>query len=187
MIKIKSEYKWSIAILSVIGLGVLIFKKIKKGMEYGTKKVWDSASEKRINTLHPKVRSKAREFINRAEDAGIKLRVTSGYRTYKEQNDLYAKGRTAPGGIVTRAKGGESSHNFGTAIDVVRIENGVAIWNSGWEEIGKIGKSVGFEWGGEWVSFVDKPHFQMNFGNSLAQLRAKHDKGQVTDGYVNLP
>jgi hypothetical protein len=187
MIKIKSEYKWSIAILSVIGLGVLIFKKIKKSMEYGTRKVWDSSSEKIINTLHPKVRDKAREFLNRAEDAGIKIRVTSGYRTYKEQDALYAKGRTTSGAIVTKAKAGQSSHNFGTAMDVVRIENGKAVWNSGWEEIGKIGKSVGFDWGGEWVSFVDKPHFQMNFGNTISQLRAKYDKGQITDGYVNLP
>jgi hypothetical protein len=101
MIKIKSEYKWSIAILSVIGLGVLIFKKIKS-MQYAKRKVWDSASEKLINNLHPEVRDKAREFINRAEDAGIKLRVTSGYRTYKEQDALYAKGRTTSGAIVTK-------------------------------------------------------------------------------------
>ena len=25
---------------------------------------------------------------------------------------------------------------------------------------GAIGKSMGFEWGGDWKSFVDKPHFQ---------------------------
>lgn len=185
MIKIKSEYKWSIAILSVIGLGVLIFKKIKS-MQYAKRKVWDKASEERINKLHPEVRDKAREFINRAEDEGIKLRVTSGYRTYKEQDELYAKGRTTSGGIVTRAKAGESSHNFGTAIDVVRIENGKAIWNYGWEEIGKIGKSVGFEWGGDWKSFIDKPHFQMNFGNTLSELRKKYESGKIIDGYVKL-
>jgi peptidoglycan L-alanyl-D-glutamate endopeptidase CwlK len=45
--------------------------------------------------------------------------VIQGYRTHAEQDALYAQGRTTPGPIVTRAKGGQSPHNWGLAIDVV--------------------------------------------------------------------
>lgn len=182
----KTEYKWLIGILSTLGLGAVIFNKRKSIMEYSKEKVWDLLSESRIYTLHPKVRDKAREFINKAEKQGIKLRITSAQRTYAEQDALYAQGRTKGGSIVTNAKAGESSHNFGTAIDVVPIVNGNADWNTDWNKIATIGKSVGFVWGGDWTSFKDKPHFEMNFGNTLAQLRSKYNSGQLSDGYVKL-
>ena len=108
--------------------------------------------ERNIEKLHPKVRNKATEFINRVEkELGIKLRVTSTLRTFAEQDKLYAQGRTTKGGIVTNAKGGESNHNFGTALDVVPIVNGQADWKTTadtWNKIAKVGKSLGFEWGG---------------------------------------
>jgi peptidoglycan L-alanyl-D-glutamate endopeptidase CwlK len=181
----QKKYKWLILIGGIGGV-ILIFIKRKSIMEYTQGKVWDVLSETRINTLHPKVRDKAREFINKAEKQNIKLRVSSAYRNYAEQNELYAQGRTKAGSIVTNAKGGQSSHNFGTAIDVVPIVNGKADWNTDWNKIAVIGKSVGFSWGGDWTSFKDKPHFEMNFGNTLAQLRAKYDSGKLTDGYVQL-
>jgi len=180
----KKEYKWLILILSALGL--VIFTKRKSIMEYSKEKVWDLLSEAKIYTLHPQVRGKAREFINKAEKQGIKLRITSALRTYAEQNDLYAQGRTKGGSIVTNAKAGESSHNFGTGIDVVPIVNGRADWNTDWNKIATIGKSVGFAWGGDWKKFKDKPHFEMNFGNTLAQLRTKYNNGQISDGYVQL-
>jgi peptidoglycan L-alanyl-D-glutamate endopeptidase CwlK len=73
---------------AIIGVTLYINrKKVEKlgsdVMEYAQNKVWDLVSEGKINTLHPKVRDKARELINRVEkELGIKLRVTSGFRTY---------------------------------------------------------------------------------------------------------
>ena len=46
---------------------------------------------------------------------GIHVFVRFAARTYAEQNELYAQGRTKPGPIVTKAKGGYSNHNFATA------------------------------------------------------------------------
>ncbi len=147
-------------------------------------KVWDLVSANRINTLHPAIRDKARAFLNKAEKAGIKLRITSAYRTYDEQDKLYAQGRTIPNtNVVTNAKAGYSNHNFGFAFDVVPMENGKANFNTPkWNKIGAIGKALGFEWGGDWKSIIDKPHFQMTFGNSLAQLRNLHDKNKTDNG-----
>lgn len=185
----KTGTKWFIGILSAIGIGTVLStnkKSINAKMEEIKEKIWDNASEAKILTLHPLVRNKAREFINAAEKKRIKLRVTSAYRSHEEQNDLYAQGRTEPGLKVTNAKGGQSSHNFATAIDVVQIVNGVAKWDADWNAIAVIGKAVGFSWGGDWKSFKDKPHFEMNFGNSLAQLQNKYNSGQKTNGYINL-
>lgn len=52
----------------------------------------------------------------------------SGFRTFYNQDQLYAQGRTLPGSIVTNAKGGESAHNYGCATDWIWIENGSIIW-----------------------------------------------------------
>ena len=41
-----------------------------------------------------------------------------GFRTFVEQDQLYAKGRQGnPGEIITNARGGESAHNYGCASD----------------------------------------------------------------------
>ena len=72
---------------------------------------------------------------------------------------------------ITFAKGGESYHNYGLAIDVVEISGGKAVWNTNWGDIAKIGISHGFSWGGNWTTRPDKPHFQMDFGLSIKQLQ----------------
>ena len=88
-----------------------------------------------------------------------------------EQTELYAKGRTTPGQIVTNAKAGESYHNYGLALDVVEIDDGIAVWDTDWSGISEIGKRNGFEWGGDWTT-PDKPHFQMTSGLSIADLKS---------------
>lgn len=182
----QTKYKFILGgMASFFVIAYLLSKRNKDG---GTSSapVSDSLSEAKIKTLHPKVRDKAREFLNKAEKQGIKLRIVSAYRTYAEQDALYAKGRTKAGSIVTKAKAGQSSHNFGTAIDVAPLENGKLNWKGDWKKIASIGKSVGFEWGGDWKSFKDQPHFQMNFGNSLAELRSRYESGKKENGYVIL-
>lgn len=180
--------------ISVVTLGVIAYSNRKKIVELNSEvmdfvenKVWDAISETKILTLHPKIRDKAREFLVKAEKAGYKLRITSGLRTYAEQNALYAKGRTTSGSIVTNAKGGQSNHNFGTAFDVVPIVNGKADWNSkDWNKIGELGKSIGFAWGGDFKNLVDKPHFEMQFGLTLAELRKRFDTNDTINNYVRI-
>lgn len=122
----------------------------------------------------------ATDFIKEANACsdGTLIRVAQGFRTYAEQDALYAQGRTAPGNIVTKAKGGFSNQNFGLAFDIVRITNGKLDYNLDWKSLSTLGKSKGFEWGGYW-KFKDMPHFENMFGNSLKELRAlpKDKKG----------
>ena len=66
----------------------------------------DSRSETNIATLNKKVQPLARKLIEEATAQGIYVKIISGHRTYEEQNELYAQGRTKPGKVVTKAKGG---------------------------------------------------------------------------------
>jgi RHS repeat-associated protein len=140
---------------------------------------WDPTTNDKIAQLHSTVQWVANSFINQVEsELGIKLRVAQGVRTFSEQNGLYAKGRTTSGSIVTNAKGGQSYHNYGLAIDVVEISSGKAIWDTNWSAISEIGIHYGFEWGGNFNSISDKPHFQMTFGYSTSDLLKIYNSGQ---------
>lgn len=131
-------------------------------------------NSRKLEDLHPYVASLARKMIAAAKKEGIEVLVTSTYRDEESQNALYAQGRTKPGRIVTNAKAGQSWHNFRLAFDVVPLVNGKAMWNDlrTFKRLGTIGKSVGLEWAGDWVSFKEYPHFQWTGGLTLAQLRA---------------
>ena len=151
-------------------------------------KTWDKHSDNRLANTHPRAKAKFIELIVKAEqELGKKLRVTSGLRTIAEQNELYAQGRTKTGKIVTNAKGGSSYHNFGLAIDVVEIQGAEALWkNPDWKKIGSFGKKLGLEWGGDWISIKDNPHFQMSFGKSTKELLALYNAGKRDGEYVFL-
>lgn len=145
----------------------------------------EDESLNKIAKLHPSIIERVCLFLSEAMKQGFNLRVTSGLRTYAEQDALYNQGRTVPGSIVTNAKAGYSYHNFGLAFDVAFIENDGSIsWNGDWNKIGEIGKSFGFEWGGDFKSIIDKPHFQDMFGYTTAQLREKINSLQTINGYV---
>jgi len=131
------------------------------------------STDKKIASLHPSIQNQMKSFLLMAKYRfDVDLRVTDGFRSVEEQDKLYAKGRTAPGSIVTKAKGGQSNHNFGLAVDVVPMENGKLNWETkNWDLIGRIGESRGLEWGGRW-KFLDRPHFQNLQGKTLKQLQA---------------
>lgn len=149
------------------------YTKHETWQAYGDISTGDKNTDKKLATLHPDIQNQMKSFILKAKlRFDIDLRVTDGFRSVAEQDKLYAKGRTAPGSIVTKARGGYSNHNFGLAVDVVPFENGKLNWDTkNYPLIGRIGISRGLEWGGNW-KFVDKPHFQNLFGKSLKELRA---------------
>jgi len=126
-----------------------------------------------LDDLAPPAKQRAEAFIAAASAKGIDLLVTSTYRDNESQDALYAQGRTTPGNIVTRAKAGQSWHNWRCALDVVPLVNGKAIWDDQalWKQVGEIGKSCGLEWAGDWVTFKEFPHFQYTGGLTLAQLQ----------------
>src|SRR5947207_494804 len=65
----------------------------------GDSKTAHPRSEGNIATLHPRVKPFARALIEKAAGQGIVIKVISAMRTYAEQDDLFAQGRTKPGKI----------------------------------------------------------------------------------------
>jgi len=139
----------------------------------------DERSARNIATLHPELQPLATKLIELALAQEINAKVISGLRSYSEQNDLYAQGRTKPGKIVTNAKGGQSWHNFGTAFDIgIFSADGKTYHGESkhYKTCGEIGESLGLEWGGRW-KFVDEPHFQLKLGLSITQLHNRKMSG----------
>ena len=138
---------------------------IENGLYLSGYETRDPASNARIWKLDPlgvdpSIKQDVVTAINLSEALGdAPLRVAQGYRTVEEQDALYAQGRTTPGPIVTHAKGGESRHNKGTAVDVFRI-SGKNLHAPSSTTVGTF-KRFGFSWGGDWPSpKTDRPHFQ---------------------------
>jgi peptidoglycan LD-endopeptidase CwlK len=132
-------------------------------------------TSRRIDTLHPLVAARAKKFLLDCCSAGIDVIVTATLRTNADQNALYDQGRTKPGKIVTRVSGGNSYHNWGLAFDIVPLRDGKPVWGTSskedkalWTTVGNIGVKCGLEWGGNWVSFKDYPHFQYTCGHDIS-------------------
>lgn len=145
---------------------------------------------KRIDTslLYPRYLELINELVNRCAARGAYYVATSGTRTEKEQEALYAQGRTKPGKIVTNAKPLYSAHNFGCSIDFAPH---VGKWEGklnpdysakNYKILGEEARKLGLDWGGDWTSIKDTPHVQLNLkkhGITWAKLRQVYAKGQL--------
>ena len=127
-----------------------------------------------IKELHPYLQAKALQLLEEAKRQGLKAKVIDTYRSPARQDHLYAQGRTRSGSIVTYATGKDLSsyHNWRLAFDCIQDIPGKEFDAAFLAKLGKIGQSLGLEWGGGWSGFTDAPHFQYTFGLSIAQLKA---------------
>lgn len=143
---------------------------------------FDTRTEGVIATLLPKAQVAARQFMQLASNAPFQVKLLSGTRTYAEQNVLFAK---RP--VVTKARGGQSNHNFGIAWDVGIFVDGNYYEGKNKKEtqayvdLSKIimptlGKII--EWGGNWKSIVDMPHYGLLTNKSISNVRALFEAGK---------
>lgn len=151
----------------------------------------DKISIDRIAFAHPRVRNELYRILEEADMAltgPYKLRYTWTLRTMAQQNDLYAQGRTRPGRVVTWARGGDSWHNYGLAVDICLVHESGRMVSfdtkadfdkdnvSDWMECVRIFKAKGWEWGGDWPDKKqDMPHFQKTFGLTIGQAKTRID------------
>jgi peptidoglycan L-alanyl-D-glutamate endopeptidase CwlK len=127
-----------------------------------------------LNDLHPKMQTMALKFLEKCHAQDLEVLIYCTYRSNAEQDELYKIGRTVNGRKVTNAKGGQSRHNFtvngkpaSLAFDGVPLRNGKPVWNNKsdedyalWQKYGRIAKSVGLEWAGDWRRMREFPHCQ---------------------------
>ncbi|RXH56961.1 M15 family metallopeptidase [Granulicella sibirica] len=112
-----------------------------------------------IDDLKPPVADLARKLIQEAARNGIKIKVLETCRSLQAQQAFYDQHSTAS------SKPG--MHSYGLAFDVVRLgpDNNL-IFSGSYEDIGRIGASLGLVWGGDWgvpgahPRYADPNHFQ---------------------------
>ena len=113
--------------------------------------------------LHPELQEICTAFVAECRKQGLIVGISQTWRTKAEQDELYAQGRTKAGSIVTNCRYPYSPHNWGVAFDIYRNDGKGAYNDSdGWfRKCGQVGKKMGLFWGGDFRSFVDKPHFEL--------------------------
>lgn len=141
----------------------------------------DDRSEQNLTTLLPVCQTAVRKWMQEkvlpwAKVSNLSVKIIQGTRTWAEQDALYAQGRTTPGQRVTNARGGSSLHNYCIALDL-GLFSGKSYLTSDtkYKELYKAcGAPQGFEWGGNWKSIVDTPHYQYaKFGSTSSAIKAK--------------
>jgi peptidoglycan L-alanyl-D-glutamate endopeptidase CwlK len=147
----------------------------------------DLITLQRIRKAHPRIRKFLEEQykdVNKKLPEGVRLRFSHVYRTPEEQEALF---KQVP--KVTNARAWQSVHNYGLAFDIVILidkdKNGTfetAVWSGfNFDFVVKYFKAKGWEWGGDWKSFKDRPHFQMTFGNTTKNLKSLIDTGKYIE------
>lgn len=133
-----------------------------------------------LDKLYPPFLRRLLELLADCRRAGADYYAVSGFRSYAEQTALYEQGRTRPGLRVTNARAGESAHNFGLAVDLVR--DGVLDrrglqpdWSpESYVPLGERAPKFGLLWGGEFLT-PDYPHVQWPGYATASQLAPLRD------------
>lgn len=167
-------------LLFLLSIGAML--AIEHGDGLGRYVPFLSKSAPPVTELHPIVKEKTNQLVEAASRLGITIVITDGFRSHEEQDNLYRQGRMSKGPIVTQVRGGGSYHNYGLAVDfALRTKKGTVVWDMeldsnrngepDWLEVVAAAKKLGFSWGGDWESFKDYPHLQMDFGYSISELQ----------------
>ena len=126
---------------------------------------------------YPAILEFEKVFIRRMAKLGVPFHASEVYRTPDRQNDLHALGHS-------KAKAGQSPHQFGLAADLIHSVKGWALDERQWKLVGHVGKEaarscgllepergprkgrVYIEWGGDW-DFYDPAHWQVKGWKAL--------------------
>lgn len=173
----------------------------------------DLITIERCTLLHPAINCLVPQAIDKAEiglATNMAIRVVQGTRTFAQQDGLFALGRTVVnpvgksarkpmGNIVTKAKAGQSIHNYGMAVDfaliIDRDRNGTyeeLTWSmiidldhdmiADWIEVERVFESLGFIWGGRWRTFPDYPHLELTFDHDWRWFLERYKAGNFIPG-----
>lgn len=153
----------------------------------------DPRTLKNIATLDEKARPAFVKFSRLAEATaaamGCEYKMISAHRSWEEQQALYDQGRTKPGRKVTNARPGYSWHNFGIAGDYGVFRGRDYLDGSDPTLARRVhiacaahAEECGLEWGGNWKSFQDIPHYHLaGLGSSP---KSEHRKLYKKEGSV---
>ena len=134
-------------------------------------------ASRKIEDLLPVVQVKIKSWLSACKERGIDVLVYCTYRDGKEQDALYAIGRTVKGKIVTNAKAGQSYHQYKVAWDCVPMMGNKPLWSGAestrqYKVMAEEANKFGIEWSGNWKgSLKETAHFQYTGGLKLSDLQ----------------
>jgi hypothetical protein len=146
-------------------------------------------SDRDLLKLYPPFREKVEAILTELAHysathmPGYRWMVTEGHRSVKRQQWLYAQGRTRRGSIVTQRDGVKtrSNHQSSLSVDFAasqRKPNGNWVVDYGieqrhWNYLGHLARKHGLVWGGDWKTFVDRPHVEWPESDQAAYANAR--------------
>jgi peptidoglycan L-alanyl-D-glutamate endopeptidase CwlK len=131
----------------------------------------NTASIAKLKGVHPDLVRVVLRCAEDWKDAGTGFIVTCGLRTLAEQKVLVAKGAS---------KTLRSRHLTGHAVDLAATIGGKARWD--WPLYDRLAKAmkaaakaekVTVEWGGDWKTFKDGPHYQLPWASYPGTTKGK--------------
>lgn len=124
--------------------------------------ILNSSSEAKLKKVHPDLVRVIKRAAKIAKDIGFI--VTCGVRTLEEQKELLKKGATR----TLNSRHIPGADGYSKAVDLAVTIDGKIKWD--WPLYSKLAgivkdaaklEKVTIEWGGDWKSFKDGPHFQL--------------------------
>lgn len=132
------------------------FAQRKHERDLVSSQIWDERG-------HPQLRDFTLAVIRELHRYSVPLKCYNIYRGEKEQNEAFNKGHS-------KARWGQSPHNFGLATDLIHATVGwgdnVTFPEEAWEAISVIAKEIARRqdlpvvWGGDW-KFWDPAHYEL--------------------------
>jgi hypothetical protein len=130
--------------------------------------------------VHPDVVQFYKAMFAACKARNIPVYAFEMLRTEERQNKLYAEGRT-------KAKAGQSPHQYGMAVDIVHATKYWQMSKKEWDIIGSIGKEVARRrhinvvWGGDWDGEEGRPNFWDPAHWQLANWKLRKGEPKVGD------
>lgn len=136
----------------------------------------DDRSEKQLECCAIALQRPVRQWMRVkvlpwAKAHGYEVKIICGFRSDAEQNKL--------SGSVTKARGGNSYHNYGAAIDLGLFKDGKYLEDDAPYKAlhAACGSPESCLWGGDWKALTDTPHYQLaRWGSGISALKVYMNK-----------
>jgi hypothetical protein len=129
------------------------------------------------HAVHPLMRQYTRSLMKELQKLRMDMKIFEMHRSFEKQEEYYARG-------ASKARYGQSPHNWGMAVDIIDRRRGWDLSENEWAIFGAIVKSVSektripVDWGGDW-KFYDPAHIQLRHW--------KQYRDQLTDFSAGVP
>lgn len=117
---------------------------------------------------HPDILKFEKALVKRLNKLGVPMFSNEVLRSPERQTEIYIKGNS-------RAKAGQSPHQYGCAVDIIHGVKGWEISNDAWKLIGFLGeeeaKKLGLKikWGGSFPTLWDPAHWELTFWKQVKE------------------